>query len=56
MRSVFAEVSKLQRKTVKLGDYRGSRRFPIEERELEMMVNSMHVHFKENRWKPFLSS
>ena len=48
MRSLYAEVSKLQRTAVKLGGYRGSRRFPVGEIELEMMVYSAHKHFEEN--------
>lgn len=55
MRSLFAEVSKLQCETVQLGDYRGSERFTIYEREPEMMVHS--IHFEGNLGgMPFSSS
>ena len=55
MRSLFAEVSKLQCETVQLGDYRGSERFTIDEREPEMMVHS--INFEGNLGgMPFSSS
>lgn len=55
LRNLFAEMSTLQSKTIKLGDYRGSKRFTIGEGELEMMVHS--VNFEENLGRrPFLSS